>query len=523
MKNEKLTSVIKILCKVFFVGLILQFFLQTFVTYKLNLSGWIWNAIRMRKEMILLVLCGCLIYTLIAQIPSYLQEMKKESKSLTFKTFFSYFRKERLFQFVILLIGVSSLCMVIAFLLQHASIKAFVLSFKYDLLPLRILGLGMGLGYFYFTEKDQELILFYRKLIKVVLFWGLFWWMILYFIPQTLRHLGYSPYNPEGLIGQAPPAAYYTNIYPHFENSYVRNSFLFERPITFGFWLIAFFPFFFFGFLKGKKKKSQIFYCLLYGALVFSTWSRAALGVRGLEVIAVLVILNWEILKKHMIKILIGCLILGMGCCYLGKWIFARDYSNTGHIILIVEGRKLAKEKLFSWRWIWYSGPASHQLCYRETEEPDMNPLEMTFSEIHPDPRCETIRNINNQYDIKTFGYNPENQYLQILMEYGILWLIAWGLCFVWILWYAFRTWKKYHMYSMNKKQEVLYLSIIGLGLGLLWLCAEGVVLHSLVDRMVVYPFFLLYGVIMGMREKERTHLVFVPQKEKEYKKKKKA
>lgn len=40
---------------------------------------------------------------------------------------------------------------------------------------------------------------------------------------------------------------------------------------------------------------------------------------------------------------------------------------------------------------------------------------------------------------------------------------------------------------------------------------------------MVVYPFFLLYGVIMGMREKERTHLVFVPQKEKEYKKKKKA
>jgi len=93
----------------------------------------------MRKEMILLVLCGCLIYTLIAQIPSYLQEMKKESKSLTFKTFFSYFRKERLFQFVILLIGVSFLCMVIAFLLQHASIKAFVLSFKYDLLPLRIL------------------------------------------------------------------------------------------------------------------------------------------------------------------------------------------------------------------------------------------------------------------------------------------------------------------------------------------------------------------------------------------------
>ncbi|MDR0369148.1 MAG: hypothetical protein LBH96_01015 [Candidatus Peribacteria bacterium] len=45
-------------------------------------------------------------------------------------------------------------------------------------------------------------------------------------------------------------------------------------------------------------------------------------------------------------------------------------------------------------------------------------------------------------------------------------------------------------------------------------------VLHSLVDRMVVYPFFLLYGITIGLREKEKD-IPFIPEKKEKKKKKK--
>lgn len=46
-------------------------------------------------------------------------------------------------------------------------------------------------------------------------------------------------------------------------------------------------------------------------------------------------------------------------------------------------------------------------------------------------------------------------------------------------------------------------------------------VLHSLVDRMVVYPFFLLYGITIGLREKEKD-IPFIPEKKEKKKKKSK-
>ncbi|MBQ7073778.1 hypothetical protein IJM86_01660 [bacterium] len=93
--------------------------------------------------------------------------------------------------------------------------------------------------------------------------------------------------------------------------------------------MVAFFPFFFFVFLRKNKRFSQIFLTFLYGLLVFSTWSRAALALWILELVAVIVLLNWKFFKQHLLKILIICLIGGVGVAYVGRGIFARDYSNT--------------------------------------------------------------------------------------------------------------------------------------------------------------------------------------------------
>jgi hypothetical protein len=86
----------------------------------------------------------------------------------------------------------------------------------------------------------------------------------------------------------------------------------------------------------------------------------------------------------------------------------------------MVEGRNLAKKNLITGRGAGYAGPASHQICYT----PDS--IDIFATEItHPDPRCEEIRKVNIAHQIATYGYNPENQYLQILMEYGIIGLLC--------------------------------------------------------------------------------------------------
>lgn len=123
----------------------------------------------------------------------------------------------------------------------------------------------------------------------------------------------------------------------------------------------------------------------------------------------------------------------GIGFCFIMKDMFIREHSNTGHLVLLVEGWNLAKQHLLKGRGVGYSGPASHQLCYREignteapkaedfVEETDFTYNNPYFKVAHTEGHCEQIRLINKEHTISTFGFNPENQYLQILMEYGII------------------------------------------------------------------------------------------------------
>jgi len=81
---------------------------------------------------------------------------------------------------------------------------------------------------------------------------------MLYFMPNLLKFFGYDWLIYEGTIGSRPPAAYYTQI----NKGFVRNQFLFERPISFGFWLIGFFPVFALGFLKNLSLKKKILWTI---------------------------------------------------------------------------------------------------------------------------------------------------------------------------------------------------------------------------------------------------------------------
>jgi hypothetical protein len=100
-------------------------------------------------------------------------------------------------------------------------------------------------------------------------------------------------------------------------------------------------------------------------------------------------------------------------------------------------------------------------------------------------------------------------------MEYGIVGLLFRLSLIARILRYTCKMLRLYRKTEKSPHQLFLYYSLIGFGIGLIGLCGEGMVLHSLGDRMVVYPFFLLYGLVVGCWEqvKDTPYVPILPKK----------
>ena len=474
--KKKFPVILERLIKIFFIGLLVQFFLQTFVTYKLWLEGWIRQVIWLWKEIIILLF--------ILFVWAWIWEYCKEK---WWHNFYQHLRNNSIFHFCCFFLTACIISFILALFVQKVGLWTYILTVKYDLLWFLIFLLGVGLVW-YTPLKDIKFDTWYQNILKYTVYWGILWWLMLYLVPWTLRLFGYSRESFEWTIWGNPPAVYYTEI----NRWLIRNQFLFERPISFWFFLIAFWPVFAFWYLRKQTRKYQIFWTIAFWFLILSTLSRAAMGVWLLETVIILLLVYWKYVKKIVIYWWIPALIVCLAGLWIFRWVFMRTHSNTGHIVLLEEGVKLWLSKPFAWWWAWYSWPASHQLCYNAENN----------------PRCDKIKEINSKYEISTYWYNPENQYVQVFMEYGFLWLIPWLACFIWLI-YAWlsvgkelleelKKWKK----ADQKKISQLYI-IFGFWLGLLWLGIEGLVLHSFVDRMIVYPFMLLYGLVRGRNQKE--------------------
>lgn len=501
IRNKSLKDRALLLCKIFVIGLMLQFFLQTFVTYKLWWDWKFWTAFWMWKEFILLIFVVILWWYVISHLSGWIKCIKnrKNIETVSWNVLWNEVKPKFITQFILIFIATLIIFFLLAVCIQRVGLSTFVLSFKYDLVGFFIFWIWLCLALAFFTEEDKNLLELYRKVICWSLWLALLWWFILWFMPTTLRHLGFNPEIYEWTVWQNPPAVYYTKIIPFADNSHIRNTYLFERPTSFGFWLIAFFPIFVLWYLRNKRLKDIICPVIIFGLLVFSTWSRAWLAVWALEAIVLFFILYWNVVKKHLVLWSIWILICLWWLWYLWRGMMVREHSNTWHLVLMQAWWNLAKENLITWWWAWYAWPASHQICY--TEEP-VDVYADVESITLENKRCEVLRKSNVKNQISTYGFNPENQYLQILIEYGIVWILFWlGICVV-ILWY---TWKMVYIYRNKVKspyQELLYYCLLWFGIWFVWLCVEWLVLHSLVDRMIVYPFFLLYGITVWLWEK---------------------
>ena len=281
--------------------------------------------------------------------------------------------------------------------------------------------------------------------------------MILMIKPGILKLFGYTTKIYEAEIWKQPPAVYYTQQFQW----YPRNQFFFERPIHYGFWLTMMWPLFFVLYLKRRSWDKTWFRRIIYGLNVMTTFSRAARWVWIIEtfILALYTYRSnvWFYLKKMFIPLIWIVLIL---IWFWYSQIVDRDFSNTGHLQLFIKWLEYAGQHRVVWLGPWSVWPASYHHGWLE--------------------------------------FNPENQFLQILIEFGIVWFIGRMTVYLFFAGFGLRHW---HASSSKKKNSLDPGGLIfAMSLGMCGLAISGMVLHSFVDRMIVIPMMIITGLAMGYR-----------------------
>lgn len=447
--SNKIIKILTLVAKIFFIWLLLQFFVQTLVTYKLGLDWSIWKIVWMRKEIIII---GLLVF-----LARYLWKHRK------LKEFFNTFPLKNFVRIFLATIVVSFL---VSVFINHSGVGTWIMSIRYSMIGFLIFIVFFAISLLFFGAREINLVKRYSRLMKTLLVWSLIWRGILWLMPNLLKFAGYNQFNYEGDVGIAPPAVYYTQ----FNSGFSRNQFLFERPISRWFFLIAFWPLFFVLCFKNKPVKDKIWRGLLYGLAIMSTFSRAAWAVWLVQTI-ILVLLQfprkyWKMALRWFVPLLLFFWVVTF---YWQKQIISREFSNTGHFRLIVQALNTIWERPLWWQGAGTAWPASHQV--------------------------EGIK-----------AYNPENQYLQIWIEYGLLWFIGRLFLYGYLHHIAYKSYEEErNTDSKITKNRKLYGTIVfAFGVGILWLSIEGLVLHSFVDRMIVYPFMALFAIAYGLYVKEK-------------------
>lgn len=434
-KSEALTLK---LMYIFLGGLLLQFVAQTFITYVIGRENTFTDILWLRKELFIGILFILWRSSIIFQ-----------------KKLRLFFRQAWFLRFLAGFVGWVVMTAIIHIGILQLPLTSRVLAFKYDFLGFVIFFAGLWCGYLLKDIQKKELIKWYTiRIMKLLLLWALLRYMIIFVKPGTLKLLGYDNFVYEGVVGQAPPAAYY-----NFLNYGVpRNQFLFERPITRWFFLIALRPLFFMQVLYKQPLRTTRARRGIYGINVFITFSRAARWARFMEILLLGALLaQWNV-RRTLIRLIVPMIAIMAAIVYIGgKNLVHREYSTNGHRYMVQRGFEYlasSPRRGIGWASVW---PGSHHLW--------------------------------------GLAFNPENQFLQILVEFWIVWSLGWFICYGILSWLGIYLRKKKDRQGDHLSAEEKEL-LLSCSVGMVGLAIAGMVLHSFTDRMIVYPYMLIFGCI---------------------------
>jgi O-antigen ligase len=184
-----------------------------------------------------------------------------------------------------------------------------------------------------------------------------------------------------------------------------------------------------------------------------TTFSRAARWVRVIEIIILWLYTYRSNILFYIKKIIIPLLIIVGIISIIGySQIIGRDFSNTGHFLLLQKWLTYITQHRVMWLGAWSVWPASYQYGWSE--------------------------------------FNPENQFIQIFIEFGIIGFVWRMLLYLWFTWFGLQ----YRNTLQDKKKKDTDISIhivVAMSIGMIGLAIAGLVLHSFVDRMIVLPMMI--------------------------------
>ncbi|HOQ79413.1 MAG TPA: hypothetical protein PLW94_04245, partial [Candidatus Absconditabacterales bacterium] len=141
---------LELIIKWFLGLLVLQFFLHTFVTYALKIEGTVMSIIRMRKEILILVLSIFVARYLVKKLDR--EKLKELRQNFPLK------------KFVFIFLTINIIAFAISFL--NSSITNFIISIRYSMMGFFLFILFYLISYLFFDDKTESLNLRYTKIIK---------------------------------------------------------------------------------------------------------------------------------------------------------------------------------------------------------------------------------------------------------------------------------------------------------------------------------------------------------------------
>lgn len=435
-------SYLTLLIKVFFAWLLLQFVAFNIVSFALWMQGWVRSIVWLWKELWIVIIAGFLLYH--SGIIKLLGISSYTNKNLTLPILDRGIK--RLTRWTIVCIIRTAVTHI--FILAQP-INTYVIGLKYDMIGFILVIIWYHLWSALTDTQLDTIIKTYIRWMKYLLLGALVWYAVILIKPWALKLLWYNNFIYEWQAGGQAPAAYYTHI-----NQWIpRNQFLFERPTTWWFFLVMLRPLFFIRYLYHSPLSKTRARRVIYGSNIIITFSRAAWGVRIIQ-IGIMILLYYPNDRKKYLRKLAIPIFLVMGVIwYVGyQQIFLRGYSNRWHLAMLQQWVAMFVDNPLIGQWLASAWPGSHRQWWN--------------------------------------AFNPENQFLQILIEMGVSWWIIRLLCYRWMNWIGIQQ----YMVSKYTK-HLLYLSAISISM--IGLTISGMVLHSFADRMVVYPLGLLFGLIL--------------------------
>lgn len=442
--THSLQSKITLALKIFLIGMVRQFLAHTILTYGLKIPSffsfiWVW------KELIIAAV-GIIIALFFVKNGEYRKKVLSHKRSIAIVTTI----------IISLIISLSN-----SIVIHGQSIIDFAVSAKFNYIPLIIFIVWLWASYIISEEHNKSLISTALTTIKWVLIFSLLRYGILHTIPNVLDRIGFSQpgMSIERTAGTPPPSLWLTEFY----SGYVRNQWPFGWPLSLGFYLAAMRPLFY-GLVLYKKNFSDIRgWWLLYIGIVISTYSRAARGIFLISSVLIALIV-YRKYTKYIIAL--GVAVFIAVWIYIAWWgqseLFLRTRSDKGHIEYFFQWLDLVKQHRLRWLWAASVGPASNHIEWVE----------------------------------KVF--NPENQYMQIWLEYGLFWVLSRVLSYLSILFNPFKKWLSLRTSRRVQSVSGETITYIGISISIIALSVAGMVLHPFVDSSSIYPFMLIAGIVYG-------------------------